>query len=104
MWSGDKGCRILPYWSRDYEIKVLHIYGIVILTDQIFTIYKILCNITYVNVYPQNRYNEVMVEKQSYIFVIGSQLDYVESLLMSGFELNNPNIKKSCSCGASFAI
>ena len=46
----------------------------------------------------------VIVEKLSYMFVIGSQLDYVETLLMSGFQINNPNVKKSCSCGSSFSI
>lgn len=46
----------------------------------------------------------VIVEKTSYFFVIGSILEYVETLLMSGFQLNNPNIKKTCSCGSSFAI
>ena len=46
----------------------------------------------------------VIVEKLSYMFVIGSQLDYVETLLMSGFQINNPNVKRSCSCGSSFSI
>ena len=46
----------------------------------------------------------VIVEKLSYMFVIGSQLDYQETLLASGFQLVNPNIKKSCSCGSSFAV
>ena len=46
----------------------------------------------------------VIVDKLSYLFVIGSQLDYVESLLMSGFQIQNPNVKKSCSCGSSFAV
>ena len=46
----------------------------------------------------------VIIEKMSYIFLIGSTLDYVETLLMSGFQLNNPNIKRSCSCGSSFAV
>jgi iron-sulfur cluster assembly accessory protein len=46
----------------------------------------------------------VMIDKLSYIFVIGSELDYVETLMMSGFQLSNPNVKKSCSCGSSFAI
>lgn len=43
----------------------------------------------------------VIVEKLSYLFVIGSQLHYTESLLASGFQLNNPNVKGSCSCGSS---
>ena len=46
----------------------------------------------------------VIIDKLSYMFVIGSTLDYVESLLMSGFQLNNPNVKKSCSCGSSVAF
>ena len=46
----------------------------------------------------------IIVEKLSYMFVIGSQLDYVETLLMSGFQINNPNVKKQCSCGSSFSI
>ena len=46
----------------------------------------------------------IIVDKLSYIFVIGSELDYVETLLMSGFQLVNPNIKKTCSCGSSFAV
>jgi iron-sulfur cluster assembly protein len=46
----------------------------------------------------------VIIEKLSYMFVLGSQLDYQESLLASGFQLVNPNIKKSCSCGSSFSV
>ena len=46
----------------------------------------------------------VMVEKLSYLFVVGSRVDYQETLLASGFQLVNPNVKKSCSCGSSFAV
>tara|TARA_B100000579_G_C22341549_1_gene625191 strand:- start:112 stop:528 length:417 start_codon:yes stop_codon:yes gene_type:complete len=46
----------------------------------------------------------VIVEKLSYLFVVGSRVDYHESLLASGFQLVNPNIKRSCSCGSSFAV
>jgi iron-sulfur cluster assembly accessory protein len=46
----------------------------------------------------------IIVEKLSYMFIIGSELDYVETLLMSGFQINNPNVKKQCSCGSSFSI
>lgn len=46
----------------------------------------------------------VIIEKLSYMFLIGSQLDYVETLLMSGFQIGNPNVKASCSCGSSFAV
>ena len=46
----------------------------------------------------------VIIEKLSYLFVIGSRLDYAESMFMSGFQLNNPNVKGSCSCGSSFRV
>ena len=46
----------------------------------------------------------IMVEKLSYMFVIGSELDYVETLMMSGFQLLNPNVKRACSCGSSFSV
>lgn len=46
----------------------------------------------------------VAIEKTSYFFVIGSYLDYIEALTGSGFNLINPNVKKTCSCGSSFAV
>lgn len=46
----------------------------------------------------------VMVDLTSYFFVTGSILGYTEALTGSGFTLNNPNIKKSCSCGSSFSV
>ena len=46
----------------------------------------------------------VIIDKLSYLFVIGSKVDYHESLLASGFQLVNPNIKRSCSCGSSFSV
>ncbi len=46
----------------------------------------------------------LMIEKTSYFFVTGSILDYAEALTGSGFSLNNPNIKRTCSCGSSFSV
>ncbi|NDC82661.1 iron-sulfur cluster assembly accessory protein [bacterium] len=46
----------------------------------------------------------VIVDKLSYLFVTGSRLDYAEALTGSGFNLINPNVKKTCSCGSSFAV
>jgi iron-sulfur cluster assembly accessory protein len=46
----------------------------------------------------------VVIEKTSYLFVTGSILDYTEALTGSGFVFNNPNVKKTCSCGSSFAV
>lgn len=46
----------------------------------------------------------LVIEKSSYLFVTGSILDYTEALTGSGFVFNNPNIKKTCACGSSFAV
>ena len=46
----------------------------------------------------------VMIDRKSYLFVIGSILGYTEALTGSGFSFSNPNIKKTCSCGISFAV
>lgn len=46
----------------------------------------------------------VIVARLSYMFVIGSILDYKETLLASGFELKNPNVTGSCSCGSSVSF
>ncbi len=46
----------------------------------------------------------LIVEKTSYFYLVGSQLDFTEALTGSGFALSNPNIKKTCSCGSSFAV
>ena len=45
-----------------------------------------------------------VIDAVSLDFVRGSQLDYVESLGGSYFEVKNPNAKASCGCGNSFAV
>lgn len=47
---------------------------------------------------------KVMIDEVSLEYVGGSQLDYVESLGGSYFEVRNPNAKASCGCGNSFAV
>src|SRR4051812_36619502 len=34
----------------------------------------------------------------------GSTVDYTESMMGSGFEVQNPNVVASCGCGSSFRI
>jgi iron-sulfur cluster assembly protein len=47
---------------------------------------------------------KVVTDKKSYLYLHGSELDYGESLMESGFKLNNPNVKRTCGCGASFSV
>jgi iron-sulfur cluster assembly protein len=46
----------------------------------------------------------VVADRKSYLYLHGTELDYSEALMESGFKLNNPNVKKSCGCGASFSV
>src|SRR3954449_6898767 len=44
----------------------------------------------------------VIVDEASLRYVDGSEVDYTESLMGSGFQVNNPNVVASCGCGSSF--
>jgi iron-sulfur cluster assembly accessory protein len=46
---------------------------------------------------------EVIIDSYSQKYLKGADVDYVESLMGSGFKINNPNVTKSCSCGHSFS-
>lgn len=46
----------------------------------------------------------VLVDETSLQFLAGSQLDYVETMAGSSFEVKNPNSTASCGCGNSFSI
>src|SRR5881409_1691466 len=46
---------------------------------------------------------QVIVDTYSQKYLKGENVDYVESLMGSGFKINNPNVTKSCSCGSSFS-
>ncbi len=45
---------------------------------------------------------KVFIDPKSMVYLNGMTLDFKESLIYSGFSFENPNAKKSCSCGTSF--
>ena len=47
---------------------------------------------------------KVMVDKKSYIFLVGTVLDFSDGLNGKGFVFTNPNAKKTCGCGTSFGV
>ncbi len=47
---------------------------------------------------------KVLVDLKSLLYVSGTELDYKEGLMESGFVFQNPNVKRSCGCGASFTV
>src|SRR6266545_3289390 len=44
----------------------------------------------------------VVVDEDSARMLAGSEVDYVEDIMKSGFTIFNPNAVKSCACGSSF--
>ncbi|MCH4094192.1 MAG: iron-sulfur cluster assembly accessory protein [Acetobacter peroxydans] len=46
----------------------------------------------------------VLVDRKATLFLIGSQMDYREGDLESGFVFTNPNEKGRCGCGESFHV
>ncbi len=47
---------------------------------------------------------KLFIEPTSVIFLFGSEIDYREGKLESGFVFNNPNEKGRCGCGESFTV
>ena len=43
----------------------------------------------------------LVIGKHSVMFLIGTEIDYVKSLVGSNFEIKNPNAQSSCGCGTS---
>ena len=43
----------------------------------------------------------VMIAPMAQMFLFGTQIDYVTSLLESGFKFQNPNVVDACGCGES---
>ncbi|MDH5747782.1 MAG: iron-sulfur cluster assembly accessory protein [Rhodospirillales bacterium] len=46
----------------------------------------------------------VLIDPKATMFILGTEMDYQESKLESGFVFNNPNEKGRCGCGESFHI
>jgi iron-sulfur cluster assembly protein len=46
----------------------------------------------------------LLVDKKSFLYLNGTELDYAEELMSAGFKLQNPNVKHACGCGESFTV
>ncbi|MCW5700196.1 MAG: iron-sulfur cluster assembly accessory protein [Rhodospirillales bacterium] len=46
----------------------------------------------------------ILIDPKAAMFIIGTEMDYVESKLESGFVFRNPNEKGRCGCGESFHV
>ncbi len=45
----------------------------------------------------------ILVDDMSAKYVEGSEIDWVDALIGSGFVFKNPNAQTTCSCGTSFS-
>jgi iron-sulfur cluster assembly protein len=48
--------------------------------------------------------HQVAVERKSYMFINGSEIDFEQTMVRTGFVFNNPLASRSCSCGESFTL
>ncbi len=46
----------------------------------------------------------VLVDPKAMLYIVGSEMDYMEEELSSGFTFKNPNEKGKCGCGESFHV
>lgn len=46
----------------------------------------------------------VIIDPKATMYLIGSEMDFVEEKLKSGFTFTNPNVKGQCGCGESFHV
>lgn len=47
---------------------------------------------------------KIIVDKKSFLYLIGTTLEYSGGLNGSGFVFNNPNANRTCGCGESFSL
>lgn len=47
---------------------------------------------------------KLLVDRKSYLYLMGTEVDYVDRLTEAGFKFNNPNAKRTCGCGESFSV
>lgn len=47
---------------------------------------------------------KLVVDKKSFLYLIGTELDFSGGLNGKGFSFNNPNASRTCGCGESFSV
>jgi iron-sulfur cluster assembly protein len=47
---------------------------------------------------------KIVVDKKSFLYLVGTELDFSGGLNGKGFVFKNPNADRTCGCGESFSI
>lgn len=46
----------------------------------------------------------IIIDKKSFLYLVGTTLEYSGGLNGKGFVFNNPNANRTCGCGESFSL
>jgi len=46
----------------------------------------------------------ILIDPKATMFILGTEMDYVEEKMQTGFKFTNPNEKGRCGCGESFHV
>ena len=46
----------------------------------------------------------IVCDRKSFLYLVGTELDFSDGLNGKGFYFNNPNATRTCGCGESFAV
>lgn len=52
----------------------------------------------------ENNGIRIAVDKKSFLYLVGTTLEYSGGLNGKGFVFNNPNANRTCGCGESFSL
>jgi len=47
---------------------------------------------------------KLLVSKKSFLYLVGTTLEFSDGLNGKGFVFNNPNANRTCGCGESFSL
>lgn len=47
---------------------------------------------------------KIVVDRKSFLYLVGTELEYTGGLNGKGFVFNNPNASRTCGCGESFSV
>lgn len=52
----------------------------------------------------QDKNVTILIDPKALMYLIGTEMNYVEEQFKSGFTFTNPNEKGQCGCGSSFNV
>ena len=47
---------------------------------------------------------KIVVDRKSFLYLVGTELEYLGGLNGKGFVFKNPNASRTCGCGESFSV